>query len=182
MTETTPALFAMPASGGKPVIAAFDGGAQTCDIGVALLAAVERRFGFIDRLAELVPDRRALDREVHRARRFRLDPVAEAAQRSVGGKRRADAGGQRVEGDVTGGTLNDSLDLGAVLVVVGKRRQRNLGLAWFAIAQDQQPLGWNAFGKHVAAERGRWQRREPRVQRGDDVSRGLGMFDHLLKG
>jgi hypothetical protein len=45
MTETTSALFAMRASGGKPVIAAFDGGAQTSDIGVALLAAVERRFG-----------------------------------------------------------------------------------------------------------------------------------------
>jgi hypothetical protein len=66
MTETTPALFAMPASGGKPVIAAFDGGAQTSDIGVALLAAVERRFGFIDRLAELVPDRRDPARVTHR--------------------------------------------------------------------------------------------------------------------
>jgi hypothetical protein len=66
MTETTPALFAMPASGGKPVIAAFDGGAQTSDIGVALLAAVERRLGFIDRLAELVPDRRDPARVTHR--------------------------------------------------------------------------------------------------------------------
>ena len=48
---------------------------------------------------------RALDRQIDRARGFGLDPVAEPAQRPVGGKRCADAGGQRVECRVTIGAL-----------------------------------------------------------------------------
>lgn len=61
---------------------------------------------------------RALDRQIDGPRRLRLNPVAEPAQRSIGGERRADAGDQRVEGGVTGGALHDSLDLGAMLVMV----------------------------------------------------------------
>ena len=42
--------------------------------------------------------------------------------------------------DVTVGALNDSLDLGAVLVVVAQGRQRDLRLARLTIAEDQQAL------------------------------------------
>jgi hypothetical protein len=55
-----------------------------------------------------------------------------------------------------------------VLVVVGERRQRDLRLARLAVAQDQQPLGRDTLGQHLAAQRGGGQRREPRVQRGED--------------
>lgn len=43
---------------------------------------------------------RALDWQIDRPRRFRLAPVVEPAKRPVGGERRADAGGQRIESDL----------------------------------------------------------------------------------
>jgi hypothetical protein len=89
-------------------------------------------------------------------------------QRAVGGECRADAGDQRIEGGDTVGALHDRLDLGGVLVVVGERRERDLRLPWLAVAQDQQALGRHALGEHVAAQGGRGQRREPRVQCGED--------------
>ena len=48
-----------------------------------------------------MPPRRrgsTLHGQVNRTRRFRLDPVTKAAQRAVGGKRRANAGAEGVEG------------------------------------------------------------------------------------
>ena len=56
------------------------------------------------------------------ARRFRLDPVAEPAQRAVGGERCADAGPESIEGCVSVCALNDRLDLGPVLVVIAQPR------------------------------------------------------------
>jgi hypothetical protein len=53
---------------------------------------------------------RALDRQIDRPRRVRLDPVAEPAEGSVGREQGADAGGQAVEGGVPrGGGLDDRL-------------------------------------------------------------------------
>ncbi len=111
---------------------------------------------------------RPLDGQIDPPRRFRLDPVAETSQRPVSGERRADAGDQRIESCITVGALNDRLDLGAVPVVIGERRKRRLRLPRFAVAQDQQPLGRHALGQHLAAQDGGRQRREPRMQRGED--------------
>ena len=80
------------------------------------------------------------------ARRFRFDPVAEPARRAVGGERRADAGGQRVEGGVAVGALHDRLDLRAAPIAIGQRRQRRLGLAGRVVAQDRQAAGRHALG------------------------------------
>jgi hypothetical protein len=44
-------LFSFPATRGKKVAAAFDGGRLTSDGGVMLLAMAERRLGVADRLA-----------------------------------------------------------------------------------------------------------------------------------
>ena len=41
-------------------------------------------------------------------------------------------------------------------------------LAWLAVAKDQQTLGRDTLGQHLAAERGGGQRREPRMQRCED--------------
>ena len=112
--------------------------------------------------------------QIDRTRRFCLDPIAEAAQRAVCGNRRADAGAEGIEGGVTGGTLHDRLDLRSVLVVVTQRRERDLGLAWLAVAQDQQACGWHAFGQRVTAQGRGGQRRKPRVQRGEDGFAGGG--------
>jgi hypothetical protein len=110
----------------------------------------------------------AIDGQIDWARRFRLDPVTETAQRAVGDNRRADAGAKRVEGGVTGRALHDRFDLGSMLIVVTKRRQRDLGFAGLAVAQDQEACGWHALWQHVAAQGGGGQRRKPRVQRGED--------------
>ena len=114
------------------------------------------------------------DRQIDRARRFCLYPVAEAAKRSVGGNRRANAGAEGVKGGVTGRTLHDRLDLGPVLVVVAQRRQRHLGLPRFAVAQDHKTRSGHAFGQHVTAQSGCRQCRKPRVQRGEDGLAGSG--------
>ena len=109
--------------------------------------------------------RRAIDGEIDRARRFGLDPVAEAAQRAVGRERRADAGGERVERRVAAGAgLHHGLDLGAVLVVVAERRERHRRLAGIAVAQDQQAGGRDALGQDLAAQDGRGLGLQERVQ------------------
>ena len=38
----------------------------------------------------------------------------------------------------------------------------------FAVGQDHQALGRNAFWQHFTAQRGSGQRQRPRVQRGED--------------
>ncbi len=65
MNDDTARLFSMPSPSGKPVLAAFDGGAMTADAGVALLSAAAAKVGFADRIAALIPDRRRPDRVVH---------------------------------------------------------------------------------------------------------------------
>lgn len=116
------------------------------------------------------------DRQIDRTRRFRLDPVTKAAQRAVGGNRRADTGAERVESGITGGTPHDGLDLRSVLVVIAQRRKRHLGLPRFAVAQDQEACSWHALWQHVAAQGGSGQRRKPRVQRGEDGFAGGGQW------
>jgi hypothetical protein len=107
-------------------------------------------------------------------RRFSLDPVAEAAQRAVGGNHRADAGAERVEGGITSGTLHDCLDLGLVLEMVAQRRQGHFRLTRLAVPQDHKTRSGHAFGQHVTAQGCGGQRREPRVQRGEDGFAGCG--------
>ena len=86
--------------------------------------------------------RRAFDGEIDRARRFSLDPVAQSSERSVGRKGGANAGRQAVERRVPAGAgLDDRLDLGTVLVVVAKRRERHRRFARVAVAQDQEAGG-----------------------------------------
>lgn len=65
MSDDTSSLFAMPSPLGKPVLAAFDGGAMTSDAGVALLSAAAAKVGFADRMAALIPDARRPDRVIH---------------------------------------------------------------------------------------------------------------------
>src|SRR5208337_1915105 len=52
------APFGLPAVGGKPVVAAFDGGRITSDGGVLLLAPGERQLGIADTLSQLIADPR----------------------------------------------------------------------------------------------------------------------------
>jgi hypothetical protein len=58
MSNDTIEPFGFPASGGKKVAAAFDGGRITSDGGAMLLAAAERRMGIAQRLAALIADPR----------------------------------------------------------------------------------------------------------------------------
>lgn len=94
---------------------------------------------------------RALNGQIDGARGFGFDPVAKPAQRPVCGNCNADAGAEGVEGSVSVGTLYYRLDFGAVLVVIGDRRQRDLGVSRFAIAQDQKAIWRHAFRQDVAA-------------------------------
>jgi hypothetical protein len=100
---------------------------------------------------------RAFNRQIDGLRGFSLDPIAEPAQRPVSGERRADAGTDGVKRRVAVGALGHCLDFGPVLVVVGERRQRHLGLPRLAVAQDQQAVGRDALGQHLTAQCGRWQ-------------------------
>jgi len=50
--------FDLPSVSRKKITVAFDGGRISCDGGVMLLSAAERRMGVIDRLWRLIPDRR----------------------------------------------------------------------------------------------------------------------------
>lgn len=73
MPRTTPdksddsaAGFSFPVVSGKKVTAAFDGGRQTSDGGVLLLAQAERAMGNCRRLAGCIADPRDLARATHR--------------------------------------------------------------------------------------------------------------------
>ena len=55
-------------------------------------------------------------------------------------------------------------------VVVAQRRQRDLGLPRFAVAQDQEASSGHTFRQHIAAQGCGGQRRKPRVPA---VRRGL---------
>ena len=119
--------------------------------------------------------RRTLDREVDRAWRLGLDPVAQAPERAVGCEHDADAAGQRVEGGISAGAgLHDCLDLGAVLVVVAERREGHRGLARFAVAQDQETGRRHALGQDLAAQDWRGLRLQQGVQRREDGFAGGG--------
>jgi hypothetical protein len=65
MDDRTGILPGFPAVAGKPVHVAFDGGRMTSDAGILLLAAIERRLGIADRLAECIEDPRAPERVRH---------------------------------------------------------------------------------------------------------------------
>jgi hypothetical protein len=119
--------------------------------------------------------RRALDGQIDGRRGLGFDPVADAAQRAVGFKRRADGGDQGVEAaGPTGACLDDDLQLGPVLVVVAQRRQGHLRFARLAIAQDDQTGSWDSFGQDLIAQGKGGKRLQPRVQRGDDGFAGGG--------
>jgi Transposase DDE domain group 1 len=65
MDEGTGILPGFPAISGKPVHVAFDGGRLTSDAGILLLAAIERRLGIAERLADCIEDPRAPERVRH---------------------------------------------------------------------------------------------------------------------
>lgn len=110
-----------------------------------------------------------LDGQIDGARGLSFDPVAETAQRPVGGNGLAYVGAEVIEGCIAGRALNDSFDLCPVLIMVGQRRKRDLGLARLAVAQDQQTLGRYTFRQNLATLGGGGQRRKPRVQRGENA-------------
>ena len=65
MDEGTGILPGLPPVAGKPVHLAFDGGLMTSDTGILLLAAIERRLGIAQRLANCIEDPRAPERVRH---------------------------------------------------------------------------------------------------------------------
>ncbi|BAI74870.1 transposase (plasmid) [Azospirillum sp. B510] len=65
MPESTGVLPGLSLVAGKPVLAAFDGGRLTSDAGVLLLAEIDRRLGFCERLARCIEDPRAPERIQH---------------------------------------------------------------------------------------------------------------------
>src|SRR5437899_12486793 len=65
MDESTGILPGLPAVAGKPVHIAFDGGRMTSDAGILLLAAIERRLGIAEGLADCIEDPRAPERVRH---------------------------------------------------------------------------------------------------------------------
>src|SRR2546429_1483658 len=65
MDEGTGILPGLPSVKGKPVHVAFDGGQMTSDAGILLLAAIERRLGIAERLADCIEDPRAPERVRH---------------------------------------------------------------------------------------------------------------------
>ena len=81
--------------------------------------------------------RPAVDGEINRPGHLGLDPVAQAAERPIGGENDADAGGQGVEGRVPASArLDDCLDLGAVL-------DQAVEVAGPAIARRRHELHWD---------------------------------------
>src|SRR5256885_3441986 len=65
MDDSTGILRGLPSVKGKPVHVAFDGGQMTSDAGILLLAAIERRLGIAERLADCIEDLRAPERVRH---------------------------------------------------------------------------------------------------------------------
>jgi hypothetical protein len=65
MAENAPFLPGLSPVGGKPVHVTFDGGRLTSDVGVLLLAEIERRLGLAERLARCLADPRAPERVRH---------------------------------------------------------------------------------------------------------------------
>jgi Transposase DDE domain group 1 len=65
MDESTGILPGLPAVAGKPVYVTFDGGRLTSDGGILLLAAIEKRLGIADRMADCIEDPRDPDRVRH---------------------------------------------------------------------------------------------------------------------
>ena len=58
MSENTDVQFDFPAVCRKKVTAAFDAGRLTSDVGVLLLAQIERQLGVAERLARCIEDPR----------------------------------------------------------------------------------------------------------------------------
>jgi len=118
---------------------------------------------------------RTLDGQVDRGRGFGFDPVAEAAQCAVSFQRSADGGDQSVEGaGPADASLDNDLQLGAVLVVVAKGGQCDLRFARLAIAQDDQPSRRDPLGQHLVTHSEGGKRLEPRLQRCEDGFAGGG--------
>jgi hypothetical protein len=65
MAKHAPFLPGLSPVRGKPVHVTFDGGRLTSDVGVLLLAEVERRLGLAERLARCLTDPRSPDRVRH---------------------------------------------------------------------------------------------------------------------
>ena len=122
--------------------------------------------------------RRALDRQIDGGWGFGFDPVTETAQRAVSLQRCADGGDEGVKGaGPTSASLDDDLQLGAVLVVVAQGRQCDLRFARLAIAQDDQPGCRDPLGQNLIAQNKGGKRKQPRMQRGEDCFAGGG---HML--
>ena len=65
MAEDAPLLPFLSPIASKPVHVAFDGGRLTSDVGVLVLAEIERRLGIADRLARCLEDPRDPERVIH---------------------------------------------------------------------------------------------------------------------
>lgn len=65
MDEGTGILPGLPAVAGKPVHVSFDGGRLTSDVGILLLAGIERRLKIAERLAACIEDPRDPERVRH---------------------------------------------------------------------------------------------------------------------
>ncbi len=67
-TECSPAMFEFPPVEGRPVVAAFDGGAITSDAGALLLGQTDRAIRLTERFAACFPDRRRPELVEHEVR------------------------------------------------------------------------------------------------------------------
>ncbi len=67
------------------------------------------------------------------------------------------------------GTLNESLNLDAVLVMVSQGRQHDLRLPHLTAALGLQPFCRTALGKHLAPERGGGQLQWLRIRCGEGL-------------
>ena len=95
----------------------------------------------------------AVDSEIDRPWRLGFDSVVEPTEGAVGREHGADAGGERAEGGVsTNPCLHHHLELGAMLVVVSERRERDSRPAGVAVAHDQQTAGRHTIGQDPAAQ------------------------------
>ena len=74
-----------------------------------------------------------LNRQIHRLWRFRLNPVTPTAERAVCTDDSADLGAEGCKGSVAVRALHDGFKLGAMLLMVGERRQRHRRIAGIAV-------------------------------------------------